>query len=242
MHRVHTPPFGPVDPALQTQSVSLSLSNGKDALKGHPWHTVCAPPPTVVEYVLNGQDMHALFPVPVEYFPATQFSHTVPVLYLPAAHKVHTPPFVPAHPVLQTQSFDASLPSGEAEFEGHPWHTLCAFPPTVVEYVLDRQDVHASFPVPVEYFPDTQLTHPAFPGASLYFQAGHAEHVPPFDPVHPTLQVQAPTPVLASGEFEFKEQSVHTFSDVACNVAENLPCTQFMHGELPAGLYVPALQ
>jgi len=52
-----------------------------------------------------------------------QGTHTafpVPVLYLPAAHKVHTPPFDPAHPVLQTQSFDASLPSGEAEFAGHP--------------------------------------------------------------------------------------------------------------------------
>jgi len=107
---------------------------------------------------------------------------------------------------------------------------------------LDVQDVHASFPVPVLYLPATQLTHPAFPGASLYFPTGHTEHVPSFDPSHPTLQRQASAIMLASGEFEFSGQFVHTLSDVACNVAENLPCTQFMHGELPAGLYVPALQ
>ena len=54
----HEPPFSPVEPALQMQSVSASLAAG------------------AVEFV--GQSVHKASPVDTLYFPATQIEHEPP--------------------------------------------------------------------------------------------------------------------------------------------------------------------
>ena len=118
-HAAHGPPFGPVDPALQVQSVNAVL------------------PADELEF--DGQAMHAEFveaPTAVEYVPAPQSVQTadpVDVLYLPATHAAHGPPFGPVDPALQVQFVKAELPAGELEFDGQSLHVMLDEALTAVE-------------------------------------------------------------------------------------------------------------
>jgi len=100
-----TPPFGPVNPALQVQPPAAELALYEIEFEGHVRHV-----PSTVACVL------------VEYFPAPQSVHAalpVLVLYLPATQPEQTPPFGPVNPALQVQSPAAELALYEIEFEGH---------------------------------------------------------------------------------------------------------------------------
>jgi len=99
-HIAHIPPPGPVDPALQLQSVFSSLAGGEFDRNGHTSHTF------------------KTAPIAAEYLPVSQLVHTaspVSTLYLPATHKVQVPPLTPVEPALHLQSFCSSLAAGESE-------------------------------------------------------------------------------------------------------------------------------
>ncbi len=149
--------------------------------------------PTATEYEFAGQPTHAaeaVFPIVTEYVPASQSEQTaLPalVLYFPATHRTHAPGS-PVLPAAQSNSHAANavLPAGET-------------PPS-------PQDVHALAPVaPVapDHVPATQSEHAALPLLVLNLPATQAEHVPPFAPVNPMLQVQISLPTV---EMEFKAQ------------------------------------
>jgi hypothetical protein len=99
-HAVHVPPFGPLKPALQIQSVSADFA--------------------VYEFEFAGQDRQVIV---LEYVAPVQSTHTaLPVepLYLPGAHAVQVPPFTPVKPALQVQSLIVVLPMiSDQEFTTH---------------------------------------------------------------------------------------------------------------------------
>jgi len=99
-HIAHVPPSGPVDPALQLQSVSSSLAGGEFDRNGHASHTF------------------ETAPIATEYLPISQLVHTaspVSTLYLLATHEVQVPPLTPVKPALHLQSICSSLAAGESE-------------------------------------------------------------------------------------------------------------------------------
>jgi hypothetical protein len=115
-HAVHGAPTGPVDPALQVQSVKSALPAGELEFDGQTLHVELVEAPTVVEYV-----------------PATQSEQVavaVDSLYFPATHAVHGPPFVPIDPALQVQF---ALPADELEFDGQALHVMLDEAPNSVE-------------------------------------------------------------------------------------------------------------
>ena len=67
---------------------------------------------------------------------------------------------------MQVQVARAELEIGELELVGHPRQVVATVAPTVAEYVLAVQSVHAAVPVVILYFPTTQ-----------------AVQTPPFGPV-----------------------------------------------------------
>ena len=73
-----------------------------------------------------------------------------------------------------------------------------------------------------------QSVHTALPVVDLYFPVTHAEHVPPFAPVYPTMHVQAATAELGLGELEFVGHVKQVPMCVAANVAEYVPVAQFV--------------
>jgi hypothetical protein len=91
-----------------------------------------------------------------------------------------------------------------AEYELVPqtMHVVATVAADVVEYVPTAQFTQVVTPAVVEYFPVTQSAHTALPVSILYLPAMQAVHVLPFGPVYPTLQIQAATAELASGELE----------------------------------------
>jgi hypothetical protein len=102
-----TPPSGPVLPALHLQWAWAPLPSG--------------------EYEFDGQSPHVFDVAPtfVEYFPAPQFVHAafpVPVLYVPATHDVHGPPLLPDVPALQIQLAPVPLFATDWEFVGQFSH------------------------------------------------------------------------------------------------------------------------
>ena len=140
-----TPPFGPVNPALQVQSPAAELALYEIEFEGHVIHVVEIVAPVLVEYVPAPQSVHAALPVLILYLPATQAEQT--------------PPFGPVNPALQVQSPAAELALYEIEFEGHVIHVVEIVAPVLVEYVPAPQSVHAALPVLVLYFPATQAVH-----------------------------------------------------------------------------------
>ena len=54
----HTPPSGPVNPALQVQSVTITLPDGELELSGHTEHVAEVLAPVTAEYVFRGQTKH----------------------------------------------------------------------------------------------------------------------------------------------------------------------------------------
>jgi hypothetical protein len=131
---------------------------------------------------------------------------------------------------LHTQLLCAVDPATDCEFVGHARQVFAAVAPSVIEYVLTPQLVHATEPV-----------------ASLNFPAPHAVHVPPSVPVCPRAQRQAETAVCpVSDVTEFAGQVEHELSAAAPVTAEYLPeahVTQSDDSSLPAVVrYVPAAQ
>ncbi len=210
-HPEHGPPFAPVYPALQTQAAAAELWLGEVELSGQPTQISTAVAPTVTEYVPAPQSVHAALPALV--------------LYLPATHSAHEPtgPVLPAGQ-SNVHAAKAVLPAAET-------------PPA-------PQDVHALAPVaPVapDHVPATQSTHAALPVTILYLPATHAEHVPPFAPVKPALQVQAVITVLELGAFALEGQAKHVDEALAPTAAEYVADPQSVHTALPLlVLYLPA--
>jgi hypothetical protein len=87
-----------------------------------------------------------------------------------------------------------------------------------------------------EYVPTPQDVHPALPLAILYVPTPHGEHVPPFGPVYPGLQVQAATAILKLGELELPGHVTQVDAAVAADVAEYVPTAQGVHPALPLAI------
>jgi hypothetical protein len=76
----HVPPFGPVNPRLQTQLLNAVEPLSDCELLGQSLQVLLPEAPIVVEYVWTPQSKQLLAemaPVTVEYLPATQSSHAV---------------------------------------------------------------------------------------------------------------------------------------------------------------------
>jgi hypothetical protein len=238
-------------------------------------HVLAKEAPTVAEYLPAPQftqELATVAPVVVRYLPAPQSVHaTAPVttLYFPVEQAVQGPPFAPVNPTLQIQATEATLPPGDTESDGQlvqvptpvaptteeyelapqSMHVLAIAAPTVVEYLpapQSTQELATVAPVVVRYLPAPQLVHATSPVTTLYFPAAHAPQGPPFDPVNPTLQIQAnkfilppgdtesdgqftqvPTPVAPRTiEYELAPQSIHVLAKEAPTVAEYLPAPQ----------------
>jgi Na+/citrate or Na+/malate symporter len=144
-HREHAAPLSPVAPALQVQSVRVSLSSGELEFVGHTVHCDWTLAPVDVRYVPVGQFVHGVVPVCT--------------LYLPATHEEHAAPLSPVAPAVQVQSVRASLASDELEFVGHPVHCDWSLAPVDVRYVPAGQFVHGVFPVFTLYLPATHKEH-----------------------------------------------------------------------------------
>ena len=130
----HTPPSGPVYPALQVQPVDAEQPvHDAPELAGHVRQVVATVAPTVAEYVPVPQSVHVALPVTLLYFPAAQVEHT--------------PPSGPVYPTLQVQAVRALLLTGESELVGHVRQVVATVAPTVVEYVPTPQAVHSTEPV-----------------------------------------------------------------------------------------------
>ncbi len=100
----HVPPFGPVNPRLQTQLLNAVEPLTDCELLGQALQVLLAEAPTVVEYVWTPQFKQLLAemaPVTVEYLPATQSSHAV--LAKPAT--LH----VPVKPLFVTEPSDVNV-------------------------------------------------------------------------------------------------------------------------------------
>jgi len=111
--------------------------------------------------------------------------------------------------------------------------------PTVAEYLPAPQSAHEV--VVTEYFPASQLVHAALPLTTLYVPATQAKHVPPFVPVNPTLQVQAPLPTLETGAFASEGHATHVDEALAPTAAEYVAAPQSVQASLPVVvLYLPA--
>jgi len=74
-HAKHVPPSGPVNPRLQTQSVSASLPMTDCELEGQLRQVLAVVAPVVVEYLPAMQSEHSSKFKPVLYFPATHAMH-----------------------------------------------------------------------------------------------------------------------------------------------------------------------
>ena len=86
-HTVHTPPFGPVYPALQVQPTIVELEMVAFALDGQVKQVDDVLEPIVSEYVLTEQSVYSTLPLIV--------------LYLSGTHDEYGPPLAPVYPVLQ---------------------------------------------------------------------------------------------------------------------------------------------
>jgi hypothetical protein len=268
-HAIHVPPFGPVNPRLQIQATNSILPPGDTEPDGQFVHVPTPVAPTIVEYELMPQSIHVLgeeatkvveylpavhstqelatvAPVVVRYFPAPQGVQAwfpCIFLYFPSSHAIHVPPFGPVNPRLQIQATKAILPPGDTEPDGQFVHVPTPVAPTIVEYELMPQSIHALgeeatkvveylpavhstqelatvAPVVVRYFPAPQGVQAWFPCIFLYFPSSHAIHVPPFGPVNPRLQIQATKAILPPGDTEPDGQFVHVPTPVAPTAVE----------------------
>jgi hypothetical protein len=177
-HAGHTPPSGPVYPALQEQAAIPELDAAVFAFAGHAVHVDEVFAPTACEYVASPQSTHAALPVTILYFPAT--------------HAAQTPPSAPVLPALQVQAAPDEPPAGEFAPAGHCVQTVALLAPATVEYVPARQRVQLLGPVAGLYVPAAHAVHrpplgPVYP--ALHIQApipelntgefvftGHASH------------------------------------------------------------------
>ena len=102
-----TPPFGPVNPALQVQSPAAELALYEIEFEGHVIHVVEIVAPVLVEYVPAPQSVHDALPLVVLYLPATQAVHE-PAGPVNPALQVVSPPTHTLAPAVDV------LPAGQA--------------------------------------------------------------------------------------------------------------------------------
>ena len=124
----------------------------------------------------------------------------VPALNVPATHARHGPPSGPVYPLLHTQT---ALDPADCEFAGQLEHATTDVAPTTVEKVLAGQLVHTAAPITGLYVPGT-----------------HREHIPPFGPLAPVLQVHAVSAELLTTELEMLGQLTHVSELFAPSVPE----------------------
>ncbi len=135
IHDEHTPPSGPVYPALQVQSATASLELGELELSGHVTQVAAAVAAVTPEYVPAPHGVQAALPLAILYVPAIHDEHTPPSGPVNPALQVsgtHGPPFGPLYPVLQVQAVTAELVVGELELPGHVWQAAL---PIAILYV-----------------------------------------------------------------------------------------------------------
>jgi hypothetical protein len=108
-HPKHTPPSGPVNPALQVQAAITELDAAELEFNGHDTHVAEAVAPTVTEYEPTPQSVHATLPLTVLYLPATQSEHDPSGPVFPEAH-------------TKTQFAKAVLPNGPDPSTPHVVH------------------------------------------------------------------------------------------------------------------------
>ena len=73
----HSPPSGPVEPALQVHAVETLLPDGALAFAGHVKQAELCFAPTVAEYVPRPQSVHAVCPTSALYLPAAHATGVV---------------------------------------------------------------------------------------------------------------------------------------------------------------------
>jgi len=134
-HNVHTPPSGPVAPALQTHAVITALRAPETVFGGQVRHAPAPVAPTVVEYVFTAQSVQLLFPVTSLYCPATQRTHTLPFPVAPALH---------LHSTLGTSA---------SAYAAHKRHAVA---PTSAMYVPAAHDVQLVSAIALLNFPTSQ--------------------------------------------------------------------------------------
>ena len=113
VHSMHALPSGPVAPALQVQSVDLSLPAPESEFCTQLVHVESADAPTTAEYVPLTHSVHARGPTAV--------------LYFPAVHSMHALPSGPVAPALHVHSVIAVLAATEFELCGHAEHVDSSF-------------------------------------------------------------------------------------------------------------------
>jgi hypothetical protein len=72
---MHSPPFGPRNPTLQTQLVAADEPAGDCELGLQIMQTLLLAPPAVLEYVFALQFRHTDAPDACTYLPASQLKH-----------------------------------------------------------------------------------------------------------------------------------------------------------------------
>ena len=201
------PPAGPMKPALHSHEVSAVLpADSVVECAGHATH-VCA----------------VSAPTDVEYFPATQSTHSsapVTCLNLPAPHAWQS---IPVYPLLQVQALSSTLAGGENVFCGHPVHVslpddalkvpashaVHASPSAPVNPALHLQSVMATLPGGESELAGHKLTHASLPTISLYVPALQAEHSSPAGPVKPGSHSHDDASVLPAADTELAGQGWH---------------------------------
>ena len=154
--REHTPPSGPVDPALHLQSDRLLLPDGESERNGHAVQVASAVAPVEVEYFPDPHSLHGAVPGAV--------------LNLPALHWVQGPPLLPLLPALHRQASLLLLAAGEDESVGQSKHDDSVVALSVFEYFPEPQLSHALAPALALNFPAIQAVHvppfgPQVPGS-----------------------------------------------------------------------------
>ena len=210
-HAEHTPPSGPVDPALHVQAVTTVLALGELEVLGHTTQSDSTVAPVVAKYFPAAQSVHAAEPVTL--------------LYFPTSHGEHTPPFGPVYPTLQVQAATAVLGLGELLLLGHAEQVVATVAPAVLEYVAVAQLVHCALPVAILYVPAAH--------------GEHAPPSGPVDPALQVQPAAAEQPVHDAPELA--GQAAHIVPNVAPAVGEYFPAAQSVQTALPVAiLYLPA--
>ena len=214
-HAVHPPPFAPVKPILQVQSVCTLLPAAELEFAGQLVQVPDPVAPTAPEYVLAPHATQALSdaaPDVARYLPAPQLRQVeapVVVEYVPAPQS--TQELASVAPVVVRY-----LPAPQSTQE------LATVAPVVARYLPATQSVqtvsiadlylpagqskHASLPTG-ELEPGGQAVQAAEPFASLYCDTWHAVHDPPLFPVKPGLQTQLVSAAAPAVDVVFSGQA-----------------------------------
>ena len=180
LHSAHAPPLGPDAPALQEQSVRISLPPGASAKLPQASHTPASVALTTVENLPCAQLAHGALPGAVLNEPATQ--------------RAHGPPSGPAHPASQRQCALLPLAARDAELLGQSWHWSDAAPVTF-EYCPGSHAAHATtakcaLKVPAAHAEQPLSSAPSPSSTAVWWYPGRHRQCPGSDAlVRPTGSV-----------------------------------------------------